>query len=196
MFAVRWGPTATPRSCPPGQDTGGRAGRIPAAGLAPVIFCLVLLAIGSTTLVIELLSLLSAALVLIVGVILIGLWAMSCFLSTRWRYISFGICAGLVAVNAIFGLATWIVMIVERGSLHDPLDSRSPLFGRERIIFAGFACWVLVLLVQVCPSYNGTDRRLHLLLFSRFIQPEQNSTHQHKYVPQYYHLPYKVAQTR
>ena len=115
----------------------------------PVIFCLVLIAMGSMTLVIELLSLLSAALVLIVGVISIGLWPISCIFSTRWRNICFGICAGLVALNACFGCATWIVMIVERGSLHDPLDSQSAIFGREKIIIVGFACWGLVLLTQV-----------------------------------------------
>lgn len=104
---------------------------------------------GSMTLVIELLSLLSAALVLIVGVMLIGLWAISCTFSTRWRNMSFAICAGLLALNTCFGFAAWIVIIIERGTLHNPLDSRTAIFGREKIIAAGFACWGLVLLTQV-----------------------------------------------
>ena len=45
-------------------------------------------------------------------------------------------------------LGLW--MIVERGTLHDPLDSRTAIFGRERIIAAGFASWGLVLATQVC----------------------------------------------
>lgn len=118
---------------------------------------------GATTLVTELLSLICAALALIAGVILIGLWAMSCLFSPRWKTISLGICGALVAFNACYGLATWIIVIIERGSLHDPLDSSSGIIlGRERIIAAGFACWVLVLLTQVCHPQNTINSRLHL----------------------------------
>lgn len=138
---------------------------------------------------IELLSLLSAASVLVVGVILIGLWSISCVFSTRWRKICFGICSGLLALNACFGFAAWIVMIVERRTLHDPLDSRTAIFGRERIIAAGFASWGLVLLAQVLFLSDETDRRLHSSLFLHYILVAQISIHQHRSVPQRYHPP-------
>lgn len=106
---------------------------------------------------------------------------MSYIFSTRWKNICFGICAGLVALNACFGFATWIVMIVERGSLHDPLDAGSVIFGKERIIIVGFACWGLVLLTQVrshtmklttdCIHYNSRHT-----YFSSKIRPINTST--------------------
>lgn len=105
---------------------------------------------GAMTLITELLSLICAALNLIVGVILIGLWAMSRLFSSRWKITSFIVCGSLVGVNAIFGFATWIVLTINRANIHDPLTSSSTVvLGRVRIIAAGFACWVFVLLTQV-----------------------------------------------
>src|SRR5271170_737599 len=114
-------------------------------GLAPTIFCLVLIAMGSMTLMTELLSLICAALALIVSVILLCSWAVSCMLSNRWRKVTFGVCGGLLGVDAIFGFATWIVLIIDRRDLSDPLGSSSVILGRERIIAAGFVCWVFLL---------------------------------------------------
>ena len=78
-----------------------------------MIFCLVLLATGAMTLITELLSLICAALNLIVGVILVGLWAISGLFSSRWKTASFIVCGSLVGVNAIFGFATWIVLTID-----------------------------------------------------------------------------------
>lgn len=146
---------------------------------------------GSTTLVIELLSLVSAALSLVVGVILIGLWAMSCMFSSRWKRISLGISAGFVAFDACFGLANWIFIIVERASIHNSLGSKSVILGPVRIIVAGFASWVVVLLAQVFlhprTCLTRADNSLHLLLFSLFKLRKRNSTHRYKFVHQHYH---------
>jgi hypothetical protein len=107
---------------------------------------------GAMTLVTELLSLISGALALVVGGTLIGSWAMLGLFPTRWKTILYGICIGLVVLNACFGLTTWIIIIIERANIQDPLDSSTSLIlGRERIIATGFACWVLILLTQV-PS--------------------------------------------
>jgi hypothetical protein len=118
-------------------------------GLAPTIFCLVLIAMGAMTLTTELLSLICAALVLIVSVILLCSWAVSSMMSNRWRKATFGVCGGLVGVDAIFGFATWIILIIDRRSLSDPLGSSGVILARERIIAAGFACWVFLLMTQV-----------------------------------------------
>jgi hypothetical protein len=59
---------------------------------------------------------------------------------------------GLIAVDAVFGFATWIVTIVRREDINARLDSYGGgILGRERIIAAGFGCWVLLLVVQVYP---------------------------------------------
>ena len=117
-----------------------------------MVFCLVLIAMGAMTLVTELLSLLCAALVLIVSVLILGLWATATLMSTRSKRIAFGVCGGIVGIDGCFGFATWIVLIVKRQDIRDPLDSLSGVaLGRERIIAIGFACWVLVLMTQVYP---------------------------------------------
>jgi hypothetical protein len=117
-----------------------------------VVFCLVLMAMGAMTLLTELLSLVCAALVLIVSVLLLGLWATAAVMSSRSRKIALGVCGGIVGIDGCFGFATWIVLIVKRQDIRDPLDSLSGVaLGRERIIAIGFACWVLVLMTQVHP---------------------------------------------
>ena len=133
-------------------------------GLAPTIFCLVLIAMGAMTLTTELLSLICAALVLIVSVILLCSWAVSCMMSTRWRKATFGVCGGLVGVDAIFGFATWIILIIDRRSLLDPLGSSGVILARERIIAVGFACWVFLLMTQV--FYPMIPQELTLRLHS------------------------------
>ena len=91
----------------------------------PVIFCLVLLAMGSMTLLMELFSLICAVVVLVVGVLLLGLWTTVSVLSHRWRKVAFFSCAAVVGVNAFFGLTTWVLMIIKRADIRDPLDSLS-----------------------------------------------------------------------
>ena len=107
---------------------------------------------GSLTLVTQLFSLICAASVLVVGVLLLGVWVTTSILSHRWRGIAFGVCGVIVAIDGCFGFVAWIVMIVKREDIRDPLDSLSGvMLGRERIIAVGFACWVLVLMTQVYP---------------------------------------------
>ena len=101
---------------------------------------------GAQTLLTELLSLISAALLLVVGVILLGLWASVCLLSRRGLKITFGVCGGLVGVNGVFGLAAWIILIVDRRQIPDAV-----LLSTETVIAVGFACWGVVLCTQV-PS--------------------------------------------
>ena len=54
-----------------------------------------------------------------------------------------------MGVDAIFGFATWIILIIDRRSLLDPLGSSGVILARERIIAVGFACWVFLLMTQV-----------------------------------------------
>jgi len=120
-------------------------------GLIPVIFTLVLLAMGALTLITELMSLICAALVLIVSLTLLGLWAMisTMFISRRWRGWIWGIVGGQVVVGGIFGFATWIILIVDREEIKDVLMQSGIILSRDKIIAAGFACWVLVFITQV-----------------------------------------------
>lgn len=105
---------------------------------------------GSLTLLMELFSLICAAVVLIVGVLLLGLWTTSSVLSVRWRTIAYILCGTTVGINALFGLTTWVLIIVKRVDIRDPLDSLGGVtLGRERIIAIGFACWVFLLMSQV-----------------------------------------------
>jgi len=102
------------------------------------------------SLAMELLALVSAAMLLAVGVASLGLWAWASILSRTSRTIAFVASAGLVVLEACFGLATWIFLVIERGKLRDFLDPESGIIlGRERIIAVGSACWVIVLLTQV-----------------------------------------------
>jgi len=113
-------------------------------GLAPVIFCLVLIAMGAMTLLTELLSLGSAALDLIVGALLLGLWASTCLFSRRTLKVAFAFVTVLGVINAVFGLAAWIMLIVERAEVPSGV-----ILGREAVIATGFACWGFVLCTQV-----------------------------------------------
>ena len=115
-------------------------------GLVPVIFCLVLIAVGAMTPLTELLSLISAAVDLIVGVLLLGLWASTCLFSQRTLKVAFAIATVLGVTNAIFGLATWIVLIVEKADVPSGV-----ILGRETVIAMGFACWGFVLCTRVTP---------------------------------------------
>jgi hypothetical protein len=121
---------------------------------------------GASTLTTELVSLISAALLLVVGVILLGLWASVCLLSRRGLKITFAVCGTLVAVDGIFGLAGWIVLIVERKEIPDAV-----LLATETVIAVGFACWGVVLCTQVPPKSLcvGTDGRLRLLWCWEFM---------------------------
>lgn len=100
---------------------------------------------GAMTLVTELLSLISAAVVLVVGVVLLGLWASTRLFSQQALRIAFVICGVCVGGNGVFGLATWIVLIVNRGDVPNGV-----ILGRETVIATGFACWGFVLCTQVC----------------------------------------------
>ena len=105
---------------------------------------------GTLTFATELTSLITAALVLIVSVGLLGLWGMLCILSPKWKTISFSIGGILVMIDGCYGLATWIILIIKRQAIRDPLESVSGyILGRERIIAAGFACWIFLLMLQV-----------------------------------------------
>jgi hypothetical protein len=113
---------------------------------------------GATTLTTELVSLISAALLLLVGVVLFGLWASVCLFSRRGLKITFAVCAVLVGVNGIFGLGGWIVLIVERREIPDAV-----LLATETVIAVGFACWGVVLCTQVLVRFSPVDKRLRLL---------------------------------
>ena len=108
---------------------------------------------GAMTMTTLLLPLICSALVLIVNVLLLGVWATVSVLSSRWRKIAFGVSGGIIVLDGFYGFATWIVLVLQRGDIRDPLDSLSGfMLGRERIIAAGFACWVLMTVCQVIPS--------------------------------------------
>src|SRR5271169_4819527 len=160
-------------------------------GLAPTIFCLVLIAMGAMTLTTELLSLICAALVLIVSVILLCSWAVSCMISNRWRKATFGVCGALIGVDVIFGFATWIILIIDRRSISDPLASSSVILARERIIAAGFACWAFLLITQVSPiGLQELISRLHLSSFLPYGRRNRPSTLALKSVLQHYPPPH------
>ena len=138
-------------------------------GLAPVIFCLVLIAMGAMTLLTELLSLISAAFDLIVGALLLGLWASTCLFSQRTLKVAFGFTTALGVINAVFGLVAWIVLIVERANVPSGV-----ILGREAVIATGFACWAFVLCTQVQnPSYSCVHLlSLLTLLFFCFLMAD------------------------
>jgi hypothetical protein len=120
------------------------------------MFCLVLLAMGSTGIVTELLCLLCATVTFVTTLVLLGLWACVDVLSSRWRMRGFLVCGVLLAVSAVFGFTTWIITILRREDIVERLDSYGGgILGRERIIAAGFACWVLLLITQVRPPRDS-----------------------------------------
>ena len=105
---------------------------------------------AAQTLLTELMALVSAAVVLIGTACLLGLWGLTSVLTSRWKKISFVICGSVVVVAGVFGFASWIVLIIERNNILDPLDSLSGVaLGRDRIIAAGFACWTFFFIIQV-----------------------------------------------
>ena len=118
--------------------------------LVPVIFFLVLIAMAARTLFVELMSLISAAVVLIGTACLLGLYAMIFVLRLRWKTVSYAICGAVVTVTGLFSLAGWIVLIIQRNDILDSLDSLSGvMLARDRIIAAGFACWTFFFIMEV-----------------------------------------------
>lgn len=98
----------------------------------------------------ELMSLVSAAVVIIGTACLLGLWGLISVLTTHWKKIWFIICGSVIGVAGLFSFASWIVIIIERNSILDPLDSlNGVVLARDRIIAAGFACWTFLFIIQV-----------------------------------------------
>ena len=105
---------------------------------------------GALTSITELMSLIFAGLVLAVSFMLLGVWGMSFMLASRWRSLLFAIGGILLLMNGCYGIVTWILLVVKHDEIRDPLDSvGGNILGRERIIAAGFTCWVVVLILQV-----------------------------------------------
>src|SRR5436305_8421975 len=122
---------------------------------------------GALTLITELMSLILAALVLIVGVTLLGLWALisTMFISKRWRVWAVVVCAGEVIIGGVFGFVTWIILIVDREEIKSVLMRSGMTLSRDNIIAAGFACWIVVFITQVKP------RALPSLTFNNTFPP-------------------------
>jgi hypothetical protein len=108
-----------------------------------------MIATGSLTLSVELFSLVSAGLGFIVDVILLNVWGIS-VLFPRVKKVAFGLCGGLICVNGCYGFVTWILLIIKRSRIKDPLGVGNGL-GRDGIIAVGLTCWAIVLLAQVLP---------------------------------------------
>jgi hypothetical protein len=105
---------------------------------------------GAETLATLLLSLICAALVLVVNVVLFAVWGTLSLLSSQRTKLVLSATGVIVGVDGLYGFATWVVLVLKRGDIRDPLDSLSGmLLSRERIISAGFACWVLMTICQV-----------------------------------------------
>src|SRR5438045_4127532 len=108
-------------------------------GLVPVLFCLVLLCMGTRDASVVLVLLLACAvLVLFVSVLLLGTWAVGLMFSDRWRKTIVFLCTTALVIDGGCGAASWIVLVLKRDEVRDPLDSLGGVaLGRERIIAAG-----------------------------------------------------------
>jgi hypothetical protein len=113
-----------------------------------VLFCLVVLCMAAIGPVVLVLLMLCAGFGVVTNVSLLGLWAVR---GTTRRIVMWG-CAMILTLDGTFGFTSWIVVVLRRGEIRDPLDSLGQvMLGRPNVIAAGFACWVLLLICQVLP---------------------------------------------